>query len=489
MLFNSIEFLFLFLPITLGIFLTLKRFGYGKAAMAFIGLASLFFYAWWDVRFLALLLASVVFNYFIGQRLTKSVSHRPLLILGIAGNLVCLGWFKYFNFFVGNLNMLLPTEIAAQTIILPLGISFFTFQQIAYLVDAHKGKAEEPNFIEYLVFVTFFPQLIAGPIVHHKTMMPQFHDHPVRDYDWGKACMGLSLFAIGLFKKVMLADELARYGSPIFAAAAAGNGISLLEGWAASLSYTLQLYFDFSGYSDMAIGLGLLFGVRIPANFSSPYKATSIIDFWQRWHMTLSAFLKDYLYIPLGGNRAGRPRRYLNLMITMLLGGLWHGADWTFVVWGGLHGVYLIVNHAWRKMFPDLLNASPFGRIVGWSITKLAVVVAWVLFRCESVPAALEILSGMGGLNGIALPDGDGTIGALTSIKAFHLILGGMFLVLFAPNSLQIIAAAERTAERKWYSWCLSKRWLASTATLLSTTLYFIVYHTNRISEFIYFQF
>ncbi|MDH3703601.1 MAG: MBOAT family protein [Alphaproteobacteria bacterium] len=457
--------------------------------MAFIGLASLFFYAWWDIRFLALLLGSVVFNYFIGRRLAESASHRPLLILGIAGNLVCLGWFKYFNFFVGNLNLLLPTEITAQTIILPLGISFFTFQQIAYLVDAHKGETQESNFIEYMVFVTFFPQLIAGPIVHHKTMMPQFHDHPVRDYDWAKACMGLSLFAIGLFKKVMLADELARYGSPVFAAALAGNEISLLEGWAGSLSYTLQLYFDFSGYSDMAIGLGLLFGVRIPANFFSPYKATSVIEFWQRWHMTLSAFLKDYLYIPLGGNRAGRPRRYLNLMITMLLGGLWHGANWTFVVWGGLHGVYLIINHAWRKVFPDLLNATPFGRMVGWTITMLAIVVAWVLFRCESVPAAVEILAGMAGLNGMVLPDENGAIGALKSIKAFYLILGGMFIVLFAPNSLQIIAAAERTAERKWYSWSLSRRWLASTTALLSTTLYLIVYHINRISEFIYFQF
>ncbi len=489
MLFNSIEFLFFFLPITLSIFLALKNFGYGKSAMVFIGLASLFFYGWWDIRYLALLLTSVILNYYIGRQLSKKHMAKFFLILGISGNIICLAWFKYFNFFLDNLNYILSYNVSVEAIILPLGISFFTFQQIAYLVDAYKGKTEESNFIEYLVFVTFFPQLIAGPIVHHKTMMPQFHNHSVTNYNWTKSCIGLLLFSFGLFKKVMIADTLAGYGSPIYSAAELGNSISFIEGWAASLSYTLQLYFDFSGYSDMAIGLGLLFGIRIPNNFFSPYKATNIIDFWKRWHITLSTFLKDYLYIPLGGNRHGKSRRYINLMITMLLGGLWHGANWTFVLWGALHGIYLIINHAWRKVFPSLLKGNVFVTILSWFITIIAVVVSWVIFRCENISAAFEILSAMFGMNSLSFPKDDGSIGALQSLDVFYIIAVCTLLVLFAPNGLQIISAAEGMDEKKWHSFTLNKKWLTATVIILSVTLYFIVYHMNRISEFIYFQF
>ena len=482
MLFNSIEFLFFFLPATLAGFLLLKRFGYGRAAMGFIALASLFFYGWWDIRYLALLLGSVVFNFLIGKQLITKGAHKPLLVLGIAGNLLCLGVFKYFNFFIDNLNVILAGDIHVATIILPLGISFFTFQQIAYLVDAHRGEAQENDFLEYLVFVTFFPQLIAGPIVHHKTMMPQFHDHPVKEYDWTKASIGLSIFAIGLFKKVMLADEFASYASPIFNAADAGSAVSFAEGWAASLSYTLQLYFDFSGYSDMAIGLGLLFGVKLPANFLSPYKATNIIDFWRTWHITLSRFLKDYLYIPLGGNRKGKARRYINLMITMLLGGLWHGAAWTFVIWGGLHGFYLIVNHAFRRLFPGRKQPSSARRLFGWITTMLAVVIAWVLFRATTLDGAFGILSAMGGFS-------EAQSSILSSADVFYLITLGFIIVKFLPNSLELMKLAGKGDKTVWYSWALNKKWIGFTAALLLVSLYTIVYNSNRISEFIYFQF
>ena len=489
MLFHSAAFLFFFLPTTLAFFLILKRFGYGRASMIFIGLASLFFYGWWDSRYLALLLISTVFNFAIGRHLTKSGAHKPLLIIGIAGNLACLGWFKYCNFFIENLNLILPGNITAQTIILPLGISFFTFQQIAYLVDAHKGKADEHNFIEYLVFVTFFPQLIAGPIVHHKTMMPQFHEHPVRDYDWTRAAMGLTLFSIGLFKKVMLADEFAAYGTPVFAAVQGGAEMSFLESWGGALAYTLQLYFDFSGYSDMAIGLGLMFGIRLPMNFNSPYKATSIIEFWQRWHITLSQFLKDYLYIPLGGNRKGDIRRYTNLFITMLLGGLWHGAGWTFIFWGGLHGLFISINHLWRKICPGAFERSPIGKIGAWLITMMAIIIAWIFFRAENIQTAMGILSGMVGLNGFSTMENGEYAGILKSLDIFPLSLLGFAIVLGLPNSLQLIAAREGTEDKKWYSWDMNKKWIALTAIMLTVSLYFIIYKMNRVNEFIYFQF
>ncbi|MCB9991574.1 MAG: MBOAT family protein [Rhodospirillales bacterium] len=488
MLFHSAAFLFFFLPATLAMFLLLKRFGYGRASMAFIGLASLFFYGWWDPRYLLLLLGSIAFNFMIGQRLTRKGAHKPLLILGIAGNLACLGWFKYCNFFIETANVFLPGDIGLQSIILPLGISFFTFQQIAYLVDAHKGEADEHDFIEYLVFVTFFPQLIAGPIVHHKHMMPQFHDHPVRDYDWTRAAMGLTLFTIGLFKKVVLADEYASYGTPVFAAVQGGAEMSFLEAWGGGLAYTLQLYFDFSGYSDMAIGLGLMFGIRLPMNFNSPYKARSIIEFWQRWHITLTKFLRDYLYIPLGGNRKGETRRHINIVITMLLGGLWHGAGWTFVIWGGLHGLFIVINHIWHTTLPNFFKGV-IGTAVSWSITMLAFIVSLTIFRAESLVPAGEMVAGMMGLNGYAGPREGERIGSLLSADIFPLALLGFFIVLALPNSMQMIEAAEGKSEAKWYSWALNKKWLGFTIITLTVTLYFIIYKMNRVNEFIYFQF
>lgn len=489
MLFNSIEFLLFFLPVVLTVFLLLKRFGYGRLAVSFLGIASLFFYGWWDIRFLGLLLLSVLFNFSIGLYLLKKAPSHILLIMGIVGNLLCLGFFKYFNFFIENINFTLGQDITVPSIILPLGISFFTFQQIAYLVDAYNRKAEEHSFIDYLVFVAFFPQLIAGPIVHHKIMMSQFRDHASKPYDWAMASMGLSIFAIGLFKKVVLADTLAAHVSPVYTAADTAGAISFVEGWAGAIGYTFQLYFDFSGYSDMAIGLGLLFCVRLPANFMSPYKATSIIDFWHRWHITLSVFLKDYLYIPLGGNRRGKLRRYVNLIITMVLGGLWHGAAWTFVFWGALHGTYLIINHAWRKAFPQFSQCRSFWvRALGGLVTLVAVIIGWVFFRSGSIETALVVLTGMSGVNGV-FQEGANSLGSLDSSGVFTLIVVSAFIIFILPNSMQIIGDKGALGSEKWYAWAPNMKWVMFTTILLLTSLYLIVYKTNRISEFIYFQF
>ena len=355
MLFNSYEFIFLFLPIVLLGFHLIGKQGHHRVAIAWLVGASLFFYGWWNPAYLLLMLFSVLFNYSVGVSLSntsgRKLLSKTILTIGVSVNLAILGYFKYANFFVDNLNALSGTNLILNEVILPLAISFFTFQQIAYLVDAYRGKTKEYNFLHYCLFVTFFPQLIAGPIVHHKEMLPQFAKDAVYKLRSKHLAIGITIFALGLFKKVVLADGVSVYATPVFNAAEAGVMLTFFEAWGGALAYTFQLYFDFSGYSDMAIGIARMFGIRLPLNFNSPYKATSIIDFWRRWHITLSRFLRDYLYIPLGGSRKGRVRRYINLMTTMILGGLWHGAGWTFLLWGALHGFYLMINHAKRFLF------------------------------------------------------------------------------------------------------------------------------------------
>ncbi len=284
-------------------------------------------------------------------------------------------------------------------VVLPLGISFFTFQQIAYLVDVMRGARVERDIVSYTLFVSFFPHLIAGPLVHHAEMIPQFKRGRT-SRSAALAARGTAIFTAGLFKKVVIADNLAQFVSPVFAHLDAGGGVSTSWAWLSTLAYTLQIYFDFSGYSDMAIGLALLFGIRLPVNFRSPYKAASIIDFWRRWHITLSRFLRDYLYIPLGGNRLGRKRRYINLLLTMLLGGLWHGAGWNFLIWGGLHGFYLSINHLWRKWHSMALKASdssPVSKVLSWMITFVAVVLAWLFFRAKTAAGAWAMLRALFG--------------------------------------------------------------------------------------------
>lgn len=440
MLFTTIEFIALFLPLTMAGFFLLGRINRLYAA-AWLALASLVFYGWWNPAFVALLFCSITFNFLLGARLSKTqkdAKGKALLTFAVGSNLAVLALFKYANFFLGTASDLIGVDVAMADIVLPLGISFFTFTQIAFLVDARRGIAKEYNFIHYSLFVTYFPHLIAGPVLHHKQMMPQFGLPETYAPRIDNLSIGLVIFSVGLAKKVLLADSFAPYASPVFDAAHAGHMPTAEEAWVGALAYTFQIYFDFSGYSDMAIGLSRLFGVQLPFNFDSPYRAPNIIEFWRRWHMTLSQFLRDYLYVPLGGNRHGLFNRYRNLMITMLLGGLWHGANWTFVAWGGLHGAYLIVNHGWQMLRSriglDGLRV-PGARFAGTLLTFLVVVVAWVYFRAESFAAANRILEAM------FIPGtlGDATLHELYYLHYFQerfvalLVVGGAIVAL--PNN------------------------------------------------------
>ncbi|MFT5192613.1 MAG: alginate O-acetyltransferase complex protein AlgI, partial [Verrucomicrobiales bacterium] len=353
MLFNSLEFIIFFAPAVILIYALLKRWQRADLAELWLILSSFFFYAWWQPRYLPLLLGSIGVNYLIGRafrRTDGSGARKSLLVLGVTANLGLLGYFKYAGFLTTSMRGVGMGWVPSVDVILPLAISFFTFQQIAYVVDCYRGKVNELSLRSYSLFVSFFPQLIAGPIVHHSEISPQFERNRTRGLRMEDVGIGLIIFCMGLGKKVLIADQLALAATPVFAAADAGGTVTFVEGWCAALSYSLQLYFDFSGYCDMATGVARCVGIVLPMNFNSPYKARNVIEFWRRWHITLSRFLRDYLYIPLGGNRKGSLRRHANLMITMLLGGLWHGAGWNFMVWGGLHGLALTVNHGWQQV-------------------------------------------------------------------------------------------------------------------------------------------
>src|SRR5579871_657835 len=372
MLFNSYPFIFVFLPVALFGYFASRHLG-RQAPVIWLALASLVFYSFSNWPFVALLLASIAFNYFIGwlliSRHLRSSSRLAVLTAGVSGDLLVLGIFKYAGFLAANVNAVFATAFVVN-ILLPVGISFYTFTQIAFLVDAYRGKVAHYALPHYALFVTYFPHLIAGPILHHRDMIPQFESDEAKRPNPRLVLYGLIIFGIGLFKKTGLADGI----QPLVALAFHQASPSFDQAWIGALAYTFQLYFDFSGYSDMAIGISLMFGIFLPLNFNSPYKAISIIDFWRRWHMTLSQFLRDYLYISLGGNRHGPLLRYANLMITMLLGGLWHGAAWTFVAWGALHGAYLCINHAWNYFVPPI--APRFARaadIASFALTFLAV--------------------------------------------------------------------------------------------------------------------
>jgi len=435
-----------------------------------------------------------------------------ILVAAIAGNLLLLGYFKYSNFFIATANQLTGTHFVLTTIVLPLGISFFTFTQIAFLVDVNRGIAREYNLIHYLLFVTYFPHLIAGPVLHHKEMMPQFALESTYRFSPENFSVGITIFVIGLFKKVILADGLAVYADPVFAAPASGMGLSFIDAWGGALCYTLQLYFDFSGYSDMAIGISRMFGVVLPLNFHSPYKSTNIIEFWRRWHMTLSRFLRDYLYIPLGGNRKGKVRRYVNLMATMLLGGLWHGAGWTFVIWGGMHGSYLIINYAWRAVRMRIgqdLNERLSGPMhtLAVLVTFLAVVIAWVVFRAENYTTAIAILKSMAGVNGFALPamwlPKLGSFGLWVSKQGVDFsandilikdsvcwICFSLLIVWFAPNTQQIMQIYKPALDLP-ESDEVKLRWNPSlySAALVWFLGFIAIINLNKKSAFLYFQF
>ncbi|MHA1538365.1 MAG: MBOAT family O-acyltransferase [Alphaproteobacteria bacterium] len=467
MLFNSYIFIFAFLPLAVAVYALAARSGRGSLALALLVLASLVYYGYWNPQFLWLILVSIGFNYALAGLLHEArdlgAARKAGLLLGLgaAANLGLLGYYKYAGFLIENISPLVGSQLSFEASVLPLGISFFTFQQIAYLADVRSGQAHERQILRYALFVTFFPQLIAGPIVHHREMLPQFVQPRSRRLRLDDLSIGTTIFIIGLFKKAVLADGIAEFSNPVFETAARGEPVALLDAWAGAMSYTFQLYFDFSGYSDMAVGAARMFGIKLPINFNAPYRATSIIDFWRRWHITLSRFLRDYLYIPLGGNRKGRARRHVNLMITMVLGGLWHGAGWTFILWGALHGAYLAVNHAWLhlrgKRAGGRRRPSALGLWSGRALTFVAVIFAWVIFRADNLPAALNIWAGMLGLNGVVLPQSLlGLIGplgpALASAGAefryvsltdlavsYASLLGLLLIVWFAPTPYELL--------------------------------------------------
>jgi len=393
MLFNSRIFIFGLLPVALAGFLAAARFFGPRAALVWLVLASLFFYAWWQPVFVILLLGSIAVNFALGKRLSAPRG-KPWLIGGLAFNLLLLGYFKYRGFFAGL------AGLGDVALVLPLGISFFTFQQIMFLVDRYRGMLPaDTRCLDYVSFVVFFPHLIAGPIVQPGDIIPQFENlAPLRNWP-ARLQDGLEIFLLGLAKKIVLADSFAQFADPGFAAAAAHEPLTLIEAWVALLAYALQIYFDFSGYSDMAIGLAKLFGIKFPRNFESPYQARNISAFWRRWNITLGAFLRDYVYIPLGGNRKGETRRVMNLMATMLLGGLWHGAALKFLLWGGLHGLYLTI-HGWCARWGVKLPAT-----VARALTLLAVILAWVPFRAQNFGAAALFYRALFGDNGIAVPE------------------------------------------------------------------------------------
>lgn len=494
MLFNSYPFIFAFLPLTVTVYFALNRFRLLVAAKIWLALSSLFFYSWWNISYLPLILASITFNYVIGRIIQGGVHHTPrqpytlsssaametaaaaeavirlpllhrplnrllILLIGVSANLLLLGYYKYADFFIHNINTLLGTHISALKLLLPLGISFFTFTQIAYLIDAYKSQAKEYNYLNYTLFVTFYPHLIAGPILHHKEMMPQFDRLRNKRLQLTNVGMGIYIFAMGLFKKVVIADTFAVYANNGFK-----HALYFAESWAASLSYTLQIYFDFSGYTDMAIGAALMFNIRLPSNFNSPYKSLNIQDFWRRWHMTLSRFLRDYIYIPLGGNRKGETRMLANLMLTFLIGGLWHEAGWTFLFWGFLHGAALIIHRLWRKLHIGI------PKWLAWFITFQFINMTWIFFRAENWHEALRILKGMAGWYGF-----------MTSTDHFpdinlYLLLIGIFVLISicTRNSIERLGNFE------------PKRTNALIMALLFTIslLYF-----NKISPFLYFNF
>ena len=505
MLFHSFPFLLVFLPVTVLVAFALNRMGRRPLVLSWLVLASLFFYGWWNPYYLPLLLISVVGNYMAGHgimrlRAAERAGQARLLVwFAVAADLASIGYYKYAGFFDGIWQDLGGSGLGFADIVLPLGISFFTFQQIAYVVDCGRGRSEPHSFRDYALFVTFFPQLIAGPIVYHGHILPQFHDRDAFRLKLADVAIGLEIFCLGLIKKTVIADGMASYASPVFAAAAAGEPLTVLEAWGGALAYTFQLYFDFSGYSDMAIGLGCVFGLKLPLNFASPYKARSIVEFWRRWHMTLSAFLRDYLYIPLGGNRHGRLRRYGNLVATMLLGGLWHGAAWTFVFWGLLHGLFLVINHLWQRT--GLRLPGP----LAWAVTFLAVVVGWVFFRAESFDAALHMLAAMAGEHGFLLPERYaerldwlglpfGPTPWFEGGRQAGLILLTLLWVVFAPNTQEWVGRKHgaaigfgQEAPAPRYRWAAGHIGALCFGALLGYALIRLI--IGGYSEFLYFQF
>ena len=478
MIFNSFEFLFLFLPAVFIIYFLLNKLNF-TLSKTWLLLASLFFYSWWNPKYLPLILVSLFVNFLIGTYLSKRqipYLRKTVLTFGIIFNISLLGFFKYYDFFIENLNAILSTSFPVLNLLLPLAISFYTFQQIAYLVDSYRGETADYNFLNYGIFVTFFPQLIAGPIVHHRVVMPQFSNRENRKINYENISLGLFIFAIGLFKKVAIADTFAIWANKGYGMT---ESLTFFDSWATALAYTFQLYFDFSGYSDMAIGAALLFNIKLPINFNSPYKALDIQDFWRRWHITLSSFLTKYIYIPLGGNRKGVIRTYIHIFIIFFISGVWHGAGWTFILWGCLHGAAMIINRLWRN------TGLKLNKWVAWFITFQFVNAAWVFFRAPSIGEALNVLKAMAGLHGFLLPEElKRYIPGIFDFYAFPLeesltliggcLLAGMLLVFFAKNSIELTNQMKPNLFN---------------AVFASALLLYCFTQLQQVSEFLYFNF
>jgi D-alanyl-lipoteichoic acid acyltransferase DltB (MBOAT superfamily) len=463
-LFSSFEYIFLFLPVAIFFYFGLIKIRLGLAAKAWLVFSSLFFYSWWNISNLPLILCSMLFNYATGTALSashQSVTRKQILLtLGISANITALGYYKYSAFAVSNINHFCETSFSVPHVVLPLAISFFTFQQIAYLVDSYRQTTSEYDFLNYALFVTFFPQLIAGPIVHHKEMMPQFSSRRRMILQKKNIENGLFLFSIGLFKKCVLADTFGIWVQQGYAQ----QTPDMIMAWQTTLAYTIQLYTDFSGYMDMALGTALLFNITLPTNFNSPYKSLDIQDFWRRWHITLGRFLRDYVYIPLGGNRKGKIRLYTNLMLTFLLGGLWHGAGWTFILWGGLHGAALCIHRLWKKNNGNLPTA------VAGMLTFSFVHLAWIPFRAESLEKTIQMLKGLTGFYGSGRVD----------ISTWQFLLPVLLIIFLCPNSREIMDNTDRQRKK------LLTFFIGTFALLQLTN---ITTAQEGLSEFLYFNF
>lgn len=483
MLFSEPVFLFAFLPLTLIGFMLIGLLNRPQWSMLWLLGASLFFYSWWRLDFLPLMLASIGVNFLFGLALARW-PRRWILVLGVGINLAALGWYKYAGFFAQTINDLTHLGVPVPEIVLPLAISFYTFVQIAYLVDVQAGVARETSLLRYALFVVVFPHLIAGPIVHHREILPQFLQPDTFKPQLNNLILGLTAFAAGLFKKVVIADPLAPVAALAFGPAADGIAPSLLDSWLGAIAFSLQMYFDFSGYSDMAIGLGLMFGIRLPVNFLSPYKSASIIEFWSRWHMTLTRFLTAYIYNPIvmamtrRRVAAGKPlfRRSapefgpfvmlvaIPTLITFFLSGIWHGAGWQFVAFGLLHAFYMIVNHGWRALrqaWHIELGPAWLGRLFGVLVTFLAVTLALVFFKANSVEHAMTVVRGMlgfgegttlmpllGGRDPVTMNVFEQLVWRMGSPQGL-LVIVALGIVWLLPNTIQYLELISRTAEQK----------------------------------------
>ena len=499
MLFSTWQFILAFLPVSFFVYFWLNRRRMIIAGKVWLVAASLFFYAYWGVNYLPLILASILLNFAIGTGLAQAhlqalnraqtrhheFNRKVVLATGIAANLVLLGYYKYTDFLLKNVNLVFGTSYPLPNIVLPLAISFFTFTQIAYLVDSYRGETTEYDLLNYSLFVTFFPHLIAGPIVHHRQIMSQFASRWTLAMRHSNILRGLFIFAIGLFKKVVIADTFAVWADTGFDG---GQPLHFFAAWATSLSYTFQLYFDFSGYCDMAIGASLLFGIWLPINFNSPYKALDIQDFWRRWHITLSNFLRDYLYIPLGGNRHSSYRTYVNLFVTFVLGGLWHGPTWMFVIWGALHGGALALHRLWKGF------RRPLSPKLAWLVTFAFVNIAWVFFRAKTMDDAMRVLRGMTDIRSafgqavVSIPTSDLAWGGWLSDILLRVLPAG--LVGHAATYLAIIAAfviIRQNNSIEVSTGTLGATKLLVGALLFSISMYFTLAATS--SVFLYFNF